>query len=1223
MPIPPWGADQAYACVDCPAGTARAETQQTFACTECPVGKYSVGGQAECSVCDNPQVPDRNTAGAKSCILCASGKGANAAGTACDDCNVGMFSSAGACERCTGDTVPNRERAATACIRCPDQTQIGVNGSCICRPEYYNTSEGLLECVDSDSGFETSQVEPRACQECPACGVCDGSSRPLVRSGFIELPASVTDRWKRRFGSQAVRLAFRCDIHRGGQDDSNACAPRFPGDTSGYPDRSISSACAAGRTGYLCQSCAEDYHTVQYRCVQCKTSEFRPLAWYGVCATIVAAAFATHRSKIREWTIARTKRSDKNLPLESSIVTALREYGTDNPAEASANVEDDTTPGSSWREENDIVAPPEKNGKWLHLRVLFRAAFQPLRMVVTWVQITSQIGGVLHVHYPPQFASAVDALRFLNDVFSMLVDSECEGLDGFATQWTLKVIVLPSVAGSVVTGAYLWLHSQQGAAYAAQQAKSYGYGFIFLLYPSICNTAFAAFECRELIVDQQPQILEVDDRVLCDDDEMQILQKLSLIVIIVVAIGVPVLFSVLLVRNARKYQLTNSVLNDAVAARLAQEFEVDPKVADYILRDVTAMGQSFGFLMDAYTFECYYWETLDLLRKLMLVGLVLLVRRGSVAQNMVALVLSFFFFALQTSTRPYKLPQDNALRAATEVQVFLVIASGLALHSDLSGEQVDATWYDYGLAVSFVVLVPGAFCVTVASKMRAANKTLSDDSLKGSFSRLQFGLASDDDRVQIFKHAEAVESSLSPLYEAGIAYDPDQPIEGAQDASVAGTRLCFGEYKATATGEPIECAIKIRHLAVEGVHKEAALMMSLAAQHVNVIRVYRAVVSDDHHYLAMQLCQTTVQRAIRAGNLQTLLGQTTDVEMLRRLAEGVNAIHDAGFVHNNVTPSNVLLLDGVPKLSGFSSVAQISQPTVLDTTRTTFEHAWYQAPELKTTSGSCWNSIESLHPKAADVYALGATFHFVLTGGNTAGTRNSVERSEDLSHEARDLIGHMLEENAEGRPSVQVVLSHPMFWSVDEKIRYLAQSVGLILPVKIHKSKVPFISDLEAIADRELGGSYESGGSWARQLDSRYPLPGVNNDGWGKAQRPPAEEERNYAIYGGPPSKKQVKEREALVAAGKPLGGHTAKEIRMVGLLKLIRNLDAHAGQAVAAGRFESEGALRRYLLEPFPWLTMAVYRTDEKYGLTDVPKAAAAQASGGAAATGEGVAEL
>lgn len=48
---------------------------------------------------------------------------------------------------------------------------------------------------------------------------------------------------------------------------------------------------------------------------------------------------------------------------------------------------------------------------------------------------------------------------------------------------------------------------------------------------------------------------------------------------------------------------------------------------------MTAMGESFSFLLDASTFRCYCWETLDMLRKLVLVGLVLLVKRGSVAQN--------------------------------------------------------------------------------------------------------------------------------------------------------------------------------------------------------------------------------------------------------------------------------------------------------------------------------------------------------------------------------------------------------------------------------------------------------------------------------------------------------------------------------------------------------------------------------------------------------------
>jgi hypothetical protein len=121
-------------------------------------------------------------------------------------------------------------------------------------------------------------------------------------------------------------------------------------------------------------------------------------------------------------------------------------------------------------------------------------------------------------------------------------------------------------------------------------------------------------------------------------------------------------------------------------------------------------------------------------------------------------------------------------------------------------------------------------------------------------------------------------------------------------------------------------------------------------------------------------------------------------------------------------------------------------------------------------------------------------------GGNTAGTRQSVEKSEVLAHEARDLIANMLDERAEERPSMQAVLNHPMFWSMDAKIKYLGESVGLILPVKIDKSKVPVVADLEAVADAELGGSFEEGGSWARLLDQRYPLPGVKNDGWGKVR---------------------------------------------------------------------------------------------------------------------------
>ena len=74
-----------------------------------------------------------------------------------------------------------------------------------------------------------------------------------------------------------------------------------------------------------------------------------------------------------------------------------------------------------------------------------------------------------------------------------------------------------------------------------------------------------------------------------------------------------------------------------------------------------------------------YWEAIDMLRKLALVGVVLVVDRGSAAQLFVALLLSFLFFALQVRIRPYKIAQDNTFRAATEFHVFIVIAIALIL----------------------------------------------------------------------------------------------------------------------------------------------------------------------------------------------------------------------------------------------------------------------------------------------------------------------------------------------------------------------------------------------------------------------------------------------------------------------------------------------------------------------------------------------------------------
>jgi hypothetical protein len=185
------------------------------------------------------------------------------------------------------------------------------------------------------------------------------------------------------------------------------------------------------------------------------------------------------------------------------------------------------------------------------------------------------------------------------------------------------------------------------------------------------------------------------------------------------------------------------------------------------------------------------------------------------------------------------------------------------------------------------------------------------------------------------------------------------------------------------------------------------------------------------------------------------------------------------------------------------------------------------------------------------------------------------------------------------RVSLDTVLEHPLFWTLDQKIQYLGDSVGSVLPVRMHRSQHPFIGEIERILDSNLGPYNETqpedGGSWSRSLNGIYPLTGD----WGKTQRPPHTEEHNYFIFGAPPSKKQAAERGRQVKAGKLAGDFKAKEIRSVGLLKFMRNIYAHRAQQVEAGRFPSEQDLCMWLLEPFPFLLMGVYEADERHRLS------------------------
>ena len=163
-----------------------------------------------------------------------------------------------------------------------------------------------------------------------------------------------------------------------------------------------------------------------------------------------------------------------------------------------------------------------------------------------------------------------------------------------------------------------------------------------------------------------------------------------------------------------------------------------------------------------------------MVRKLVLVGVLVLVGRGSVFQLFVAVLVSCASLVLQVHLSPYKHTEDNVFKAVVEVHIFLVVTIAPVLNQlradDAEAEMVSAQAYDAVLVISFVASIVVGFVWTVCAKrdtMKAALReravASSDDaeesSAKGTqraIRLLRLGLTTNDDMRLLTTYFERV-----------------------------------------------------------------------------------------------------------------------------------------------------------------------------------------------------------------------------------------------------------------------------------------------------------------------------------------------------------------------------------------------------------------------------------------------------------------------------------
>ena len=152
-------------------------------------------------------------------------------------------------------------------------------------------------------------------------------------------------------------------------------------------------------------------------------------------------------------------------------------------------------------------------------------------------------------------------------------------------------------------------------------------------------------------------------------------------------------------------------------------------------------------------------------------------------------------------------------------------------------------------------------------------------------------------------------------------------------------------------------------------------------QHPHVIRVHDAGVHAGRAYLVLELIQgASLEDSLQRGPLDPRAA----VALVAKLADALQAVHEAGLLHRDVKPDNVLLRpDGEPLLTDFGLALHAGDA------RLTQSGAFVGTPGYLPPEQAAGTRDGAGVP--SDVYALGAVLYACLTGQPPHGALDAVQ----------------------------------------------------------------------------------------------------------------------------------------------------------------------------------------------------------------------------------------
>eukprot|EP01043_Picozoa_sp_COSAG02_P007593 COSAG02_NODE_230_length_28060_cov_5.226816_8_plen_1993_part_00 len=692
------------------------------------------------------------------CYVCAPGTEPNEAATECVPCSPGQASMIGICNPCDHGSYA-ADTGQTICLPCVEGTRsTNDNTGCLCDVGTYNSTAGrTISCIPyevEDYSWNEPNANTAVCTSLSASGTClelNDQGGPAVSAGWSspQLPES--------FLVDGISpILFRCP----------------------HPE-----ACLAGGrchtkhgyTGVLCAVCATGYTQISgHQCEPCTATDSALPLLVVIASVLLMVKLWIDVGKAKAVVI-----SSEAQRADSANEDADGDHARTNPVSNATANSSEATPESTEYSPITICGSTT-------VYLLFHSVLQPGRIIVGYLQIVTHLGIVLDTEFPGYTKRLFDAMAVLVVDVESILQVRCVVSVSFYAAWVIRVLVLPALCVGFVLVRF---------AIAKESARLNEELFLvlFLLFPGICNRTFALFVCRNL---GRFSVLVTAFEEDCYTSEHFTYQAVAGLVVVLFCLGTPGGLVFMIVNNKKKYQV--SVVDKFVATRVAAELECNEKEAASAICDVATASQ-YSFLINAFHSHLNYWEGVDLLRKLFLVGLLVVAGRGTTLQLYIAVFVAMLSLSLQVYFEPYKHPSDNLLKLATEIQIFASVTTAIAVFGvnardgSASTAQQDnvITIYDTAL-LSSVLAVLVMFIVAVHAKWRLLSSALFSvqkgaeaeaeaDLLsqeRRAFLLLQLGLASRDDMELLRSYFDRLESVVQLQYDVFISYrvQSDAPL---------------------------------------------------------------------------------------------------------------------------------------------------------------------------------------------------------------------------------------------------------------------------------------------------------------------------------------------------------------------------------------------------------------------------------------------------------------